>query len=49
MRRFDHLSGNRKNDVLQKRPITLSKLTTGGVSFQNLKDTDFANLIKEDT
>ena len=37
-----------KNDVLRIRPITLSKWTTGGVSFQNKKETDFANLIKGD-
>ena len=35
-----------KNNVLRKRPITLSKLTTGGVSLQNKKETDLANLIK---
>ena len=34
-RRFVHLSDNYKNDVLRKSPITLSKLTTGGVSFQS--------------
>ena len=45
-RRFYHLLGNYKNDVLQKRPITLSKWTTGGVSFENKKEADFANLIK---
>ena len=44
-RRFDNLSSNYKNDVLRKRPITLSKLTTGGVSFQNKKEIGFANLI----
>ena len=34
--------------MIKKRTITLSKWTTGGVSFQNKKDTDFANLRKGD-
>ena len=42
VRRFYHY----KNDVLPKRPIILSKWTTGGISFQNKKEAGFANLIK---
>ena len=42
----DHLSGKNENYVLRKRPIILSKLTTDGVSFQNKKETDFANLVE---
>ena len=44
--RFYHLSDNYKKGVLLKRPITLPTWTTVGVSFQNKKETDFANLIK---
>ena len=35
-----------KNDVLRQRQIILSKLTIDGVSFQNYKEADLANLIK---
>ena len=37
-----------KRRYIRKRPITLLKWTTGGVSFQNEKGIDFANLITGD-